>query len=224
MRDDPKNIWTTEYSEKYEAVNYDSGLSGWVMRASHSLIERPYGSEARFNRVLEVGAGSGVHLKYVRHSFSEYWLTDFSQQMLDQAIARANDPRVASSVEDATRLSFQDSFFDRVIACHVLEHLYQPHLVLREWSRVLKPGGTLSIVLPSDPGLAWRLGRHLGPRRRAEKNGLAYDYIMAREHVNPITNLVNFIQYYFDDRKEYWWPLKAPICDINLIYAVNIIK
>ena len=53
-------------------------------------------------------------------------------------------------------------------------------------------------------------------------NGLEYDYVMAREHVNPITNLVTLIHYYFEDYRETWWPARIPFSDINLIYAVNI--
>jgi phosphatidylethanolamine/phosphatidyl-N-methylethanolamine N-methyltransferase len=224
MKPDPEDIWTTSYSESYETANYGSGLAGWVMRTSHALIERPYGADTYFDRVLEVGAGSGIHLEYVRHGYSEYWLTDSSKPMLEQATARAADQRIKASVEDASSLSFSDGSFDRVIACHVLEHLYRPHLVLREWDRVLKPGGVLSIVLPCDPGLAWRLGRHLGPRKQAKRNGLQYDYVMAREHVNPITNLVNFVRYYFDQRDECWWPSRLPLSDANLIYVVNAVK
>lgn len=221
MRHDPEDIWSSAYSEKYEDANYGPGLAGWVMRKSHALVEKPFGAECKFSRVLEVGSGSGVHIGFVRHSFDEYLMTDFSDEMLKEAKGLKYEG-VRSAVEDATNLSFQDCQFDRVIAAHVLEHLVRPHEVLREWARVLKPGGTLSLVLPCDPGLAWRFGRNLGPRQTAKANGLAYDYVMAREHVNSITNLVSFIRYYFDNREECWWPTKIPFSDVNLIYAVNI--
>ncbi|HSM42956.1 MAG TPA: class I SAM-dependent methyltransferase, partial [Afifellaceae bacterium] len=152
-----------------------------------------------------------------------YWLTDGNPNMLDKARARfGDDGRFRYQCEDATRLSFATGSFDRLIATHVLEHLVHPHEVLREWARVVRPGGTLSLVLPCDPGLAWRLGRHLGVRRRAESAGIAYDYWMAREHVNSIFNLVTFVRYYYDDYRETWWPLRVPFADLNLIYAVNL--
>jgi ubiquinone/menaquinone biosynthesis C-methylase UbiE len=191
------------------------------MRRSHELVEAPFGQDVKFGKVLEVGAGSGVHLRSVRHRFDEYLLTDFSTDMLRNVDA-AQHGSVTVLAQDATALAFPDASFDRVIAAHVLEHLYRPHEVLREWVRVLKPGGTMSLVLPCDPGMMWRLGRYFGPRQRARQNGLAYDYVMAREHVNAITNLVAFIRYYFDVREEYWWPFRAPSADLNLIFAVNI--
>jgi phosphatidylethanolamine/phosphatidyl-N-methylethanolamine N-methyltransferase len=220
MRDDPADIWRGDYSSQYEAANYGSGLAGFVMRRSHELIEKSFGPNCSFGTVLEVGAGSGVHIQFVRHRFSRYVMTDFSQHMLDQT--RCTVPGVEIQEEDATRLSFADASVDRLIATHVLEHLHKPHEVLREWVRVLRPGGLLSLVLPCDPGLLWRLGRHLGPRRAAIARGLSYDYVMAREHVNSITNLVAFIRYYFDEREEFWWPTRLQSTDANLIYAVNI--
>jgi ubiquinone/menaquinone biosynthesis C-methylase UbiE len=223
MKDDPPEIWTGDYAEKYEGANYGAGMAGYVMRRSHELVEVPFGSAAKFARVLEVGAGSGVHLRSVRHQFGEYILSDFSTDMLRNVdTSDGRDRNVTILAQDAAALSFDDASFDRVIAAHVLEHLYKPHEVLREWIRVLRPNGTLSLVLPCDPGMAWRLGRYFGPRQRAKQNGLAYDYVMAREHVNAISNLVAFVRYYFDRREEHWWPFRVPSTDMNLIYAVNI--
>lgn len=50
----------------------------------------------------------------------------------------------------AQRLPFADNTFSLVFASHVLEHLpwYQSLDVLREWVRVLQPGGALEIWVP----------------------------------------------------------------------------
>lgn len=122
---------------------------------------------------------------------------------------------------DAYPLNYDDSSFDRVIATHVLEHVPFPHLALQEWVRILKPRGVLSLILPCDPGMAWRFGRYFGPRGRAEMAGLPYDYYMAREHINSIFNLRQILQYHFPRRHVTWWPLRLPFPDINLIYAGN---
>lgn len=41
-----------------------------------------------------------------------------------------------------------DERFDFVYASHVLEHLKEPHIALRNWWRILKTGGFLIIVVP----------------------------------------------------------------------------
>lgn len=224
MRAEPSvEDYLRQFEANYEALNYSGNLAARVLAHSHVLLERAFGPADRFATVLEVGAGSGQHAGTLRHRFDEYIVTDGNARMLDQARARlGGDPRFRFQVEDATRLSLADASVDRLIATHVLEHLPAPHAVLREWERVVRPGGMLSIVLPCDPGLAWRLGRLLGVRRRAERAGLEYDYWMAREHVNPIFNLVTFIDYYFSDVRATWWPLRLPSADLNLIYAANI--
>ncbi|WP_159732923.1 class I SAM-dependent methyltransferase [Methylosinus sp. Ce-a6] len=219
------SIWSGARAEEYESENYDCGLSGFVLRRSHVLIEKPYSATRKFARVLEVGAGSGIHLRYVRHHFDEYVMTDGQEDMtaqLQRAALQYADPRLTLRTEDACGLSFADQSFDRLIATHVLEHLSSPHLVIEEWRRVLKPGGVLSIVLPCDPGLAWRLGRMLGPRAAARRRGLHYDYVMALEHINSITNLVAILRHHFANRQEYWWPSLVSQTDVNLIFAVNI--
>ncbi|MBN2023861.1 MAG: methyltransferase domain-containing protein [Pirellulales bacterium] len=50
----------------------------------------------------------------------------------------------------AKRLPLPDECFEVVYASHVLEHIpwYQTEHVLREWTRILKPGGVLEIWVP----------------------------------------------------------------------------
>lgn len=224
MKTEPDyDAYLRQFEENYEKLNYSGNLSSKVLAHSHHVLEKAYSEKDHFSQVLEVGAGSGQHPLTVRHSFDKYLITDGNDRMLDQSKERfKGDDRFDFKVEDARTLSFKDASFDRLIATHVLEHMVHPHEVLREWTRVLKPGGTLSLVLPCDPGLAWRFGRMLGVRGRAQSAGLEYDYWMAREHVNSIYNLITFIDFYYEKKQETYWPLRLPFPDINLIYTVNI--
>lgn len=227
MKADPDyDTYLSRWAALYEGKNYDEGLAGYFLGKSHEWCEGEFPPDAHFSRVLEVGAGTGVHLGYVRHSFDEYVLTDLNAPFLESAVQKVSKAgKVAIRAEDATRLSFPDESFDRVIAAHVLEHLPEPHRVMREWMRVLKPGGILSLVLPCDPGVAWRLGRAVGARQKFVKAGIEYDYWMAREHINAINNLVSFVRYYFAPQvKERWLPLRIPSMDLNLFYIAHVPK
>jgi ubiquinone/menaquinone biosynthesis C-methylase UbiE len=228
---DEDQAWTdyrSSFSEVYDESNYESPLQATVMRASHRLVERNLDETTNFPRVLEVGAGTGEHFPFVRHSFEEYTLTDTDPATLEIAKRKtASDARrehLRFELQDGSTLSYADGSFDRVVAVHVLEHIYQPHLAIREWRRVLREGGLLSILIPTDPGVAWRLGRHLGPRRNALKRGIAYDYVMAREHVNSCNNLIAILRHYFPERREAWWPLPVPSIDMNLFFAFNAVE
>jgi phosphatidylethanolamine/phosphatidyl-N-methylethanolamine N-methyltransferase len=214
------------FSEVYDDANYSSPLQSAVMRASHKLVENEYNECTNFSRIIEIGAGTGEHLPYVRHGFDEYILSDPDQKTLEVArnkLAGMHAGKLGFVAQTGSKLDYPEHTFDRLVATHVLEHIYHPHLVLKEWRRVLKPGGVLSILIPTDPGLAWRLGRHLGPRRNALAQGIPYDYIMAREHVNPCNNLVALLRHYFPDAKEAWWPFPVPSIDLNLFFAFHAV-
>lgn len=226
MKPDPDfSQYSTCWPSIYEAKNYHEGLAGYFLNKSHEWSERQYGHDCYFSKVLEVGAGTGIHIKHIRHKFDEYWMTDLNTDMLECA-AKASvnkQGRIVMKRENACELSFPDATFDRLIAAHVLEHLPNPHEVLREWARVLKPGGTLTLVLPCDPGMSWRFGRSVGVRKKFTLIGMEYDYRMAREHINPINNLLSFIRYYFESYEEDWRPLKIPSIDLNLFYICHIL-
>lgn len=229
MQDQNGIFHAENFGDVYDLHNYAGGLSGWVLRTSHKLVEKPLGPRVHLPRVVEVGAGTGIHFNYIRHTFSEYVMTDSSNEMLDAARRRHKGrkiPGLKFEIQNAAKLTWADETADRLIAAHVLEHVPSPHLLLDEWWRVIKPGGVLSLVLPCDPGVLWRVGRSMGPRSRATKNGYAYDYVMALEHINAITNLRAIIAYKFGEhrKKSVWWPIGIGITDLNLIYCVNIWK
>ncbi|MEO8883873.1 MAG: class I SAM-dependent methyltransferase [Devosia sp.] len=210
----------TEWLKNYDRLTY-TGLSGYVLRSTHALIERDFSPNDSFQHVIEVGAGTLAHLPFVRHRFDKYVVSDSDPDVVAALEKRPLPPGVEVVGLPTGAIPFPDNSFDRLIATHVLEHIPNPVSALEEWVRVLKPGGVLSIVLPCDPGLAWRVGRRLGPRSRWTTNNLPYDYFMAREHVNNIFGLISILSYHLPVGKAQWWPLGLPLPDFNLIFAAN---
>ena len=51
-------------------------------------------------------------------------------------------------IENITKLSFQDNFFDIIICSHVLEHIIDDIAAMRELLRVLKPNGVAFLMIP----------------------------------------------------------------------------
>lgn len=54
--------------------------------------------------------------------------------------------------QNGAELSYEDNSFDRLIATHVLEHVYQPHPVLKEWRRVVKMTAYFPSLSPQTRG------------------------------------------------------------------------
>lgn len=225
-----EKVWSeykNNFAAGYDDSNYSSPIQSRVMRASHRLAEKAFNSQTHFNHVLEIGAGTGEHLPFVRHTYNDYTLTDIDPKTLDVArekLAKRYCDKVRFETQTGDKLSYPDHSFDRVVASHILEHIYQPHLALKEWYRVLKKDGVLTILIPTDPGIAWRLGRHFGPRKNAISQGIAYDYVMAREHVNSCNNLIAILRHYFPEAQEAWWPFPIPSIDLNLFFVFHTRK
>lgn len=218
--------YRSKFADVYDKSNYTGSLQAAVMRASHRLTEKRFRKHDHFSRVLEIGAGTGEHLGFVRHGFDQYVLSDLDANTLEVAKSKLGGKfgnKLLFETQSGEKLNYADNSFDRLIATHVLEHIYQPHLAIKEWRRVVKDGGIVSILIPTDPGIAWRLGRHLGPRKNAIAQGIAYDYIMAREHVNSCSNLIALLRHYFQERTESWWPFPIPSVDLNLFFVCHAV-
>ena len=98
-------------------------------------------------RVLEIGCGPGYIWRENLPSLQTTWqiiLSDLSEGMLEEAReALSGNSSISYTVIDAQDISFPESFFDIVIANHMLYHVPDIPRTLNEFRRVLKPGGCL---------------------------------------------------------------------------------
>lgn len=86
------------------------------------------------SRILDIGAGLVKYKKffqdcvYKTQDFKQYGDIDF--------------------VSDITEIPVLENSFDVIICTEVLEHVPMPNLAIKEFSRILKPGGKLYITSP----------------------------------------------------------------------------
>jgi SAM-dependent methyltransferase len=101
----------------------------------------------RFERALEIGAGTGYFSLNLASAgvIGSATCSDISEGML--RALRVNAARLEIDVEtvvtDAERLPFADASFDLVFGHAVLHHIPDPARAFAEFVRVLAPGGTL---------------------------------------------------------------------------------
>jgi ubiquinone/menaquinone biosynthesis C-methylase UbiE len=106
-------------------------------------------------RVLEVGVGMGAdYLEWLKAGALATGV-DLSSTSLEQAKLRCELAGYAPDlrVSDAEHLPFSDGTFDIVYSYGVMHHSPDTPQCIREAMRVLKPGGTLHIMIYHHPSL-----------------------------------------------------------------------
>ena len=91
------------------------------------------------SRVLDVGAGPGRATAGAAARGAAAVGVDFSPSMVKQA--RGRYPHLDFREGDAEALPFADATFDAVICNFGIGHFPRPDVALREFARVLRPGG-----------------------------------------------------------------------------------
>ncbi|GCE08049.1 class I SAM-dependent methyltransferase [Dictyobacter aurantiacus] len=102
------------------------------------------------DRVLEFGFGAGKAIQLLEQKATHGYVygIDLSATMVKRARERnahaVKAGRVTLQQGEATRLPFADHYFDKIISIHTFYWWSEePHAILTEMFRVLKPGGTL---------------------------------------------------------------------------------
>jgi SAM-dependent methyltransferase len=107
---------------------------------------------------------------------------------------------------DAHALPFADGSLDSVVSNHVVPHLHNPVLALREMARVLRPGGVIAHVIPD---------LRYAPRRHSKRHPFAdqphgwwgpldfwYNVMSKLGHLFSVVKLADFEEFRFSFRLE----------------------
>jgi ubiquinone/menaquinone biosynthesis C-methylase UbiE len=98
------------------------------------------------DRVLEVGCGHGLHAPPLADRF-DYYGIDLSPRLVEETQRRA--PAGIVRQMDAAALAFNSDLFDAVVGTAILHHLADQREALREWCRVVQPGGSITLMEPN---------------------------------------------------------------------------
>jgi len=138
------------YSEKESVRLVDQAST--LTELLHSDTAYPAGS-----LVLEAGCGVGAQTVALaaRSPQATFVSIDLAADSLAQARLRTRGlPNVQLQRADIFALPFAPESFDHVFVCFVLEHLRDPSGALAHLRRVLKPGGSMTVI-EGDHGSAY---------------------------------------------------------------------
>ena len=220
------NRYTSKKINKIYSQYLYTGFHGVLMRYCHRQLESKLPNK-EFKKILEIGAGSEPHVSYIKSKDFVYFILEKSKY--HSPIKKIKSGKIFYRYYNGKKIPFKPNTFDRVIISHTLEHIPNPEFFIKGVMKLLKRGGVLSISLPTDPGLFYRISRMVNKifsfNSKLKISALEYDYSNAIEHINSIFNLVNIIRYNYKKRvTESFLPFKVKLIDLNLFYNVHIVK
>jgi ubiquinone/menaquinone biosynthesis C-methylase UbiE len=120
----------------------ESARDAWVRKVLNNLV--------RGSRILDAGAGEQKyredceHLEYVAQDFAQY------DPLASRTALQAKkwDYGKLDIVSDITNIPVPDESFEAILCTEVLEHIKNPVLAIKEFARILKPGGHLILTAP----------------------------------------------------------------------------
>jgi len=116
------------------------------------LEQLPAGSS-----LLDAGCGSQRYRSFCAHL--NYFAQDFGQYTVDEQKSLGTDGVGGKQgykygeldyIGDIWNIDAPDGAFDAILCTEVFEHIPQPNETVREFARLLKPGGRLILTAPSN--------------------------------------------------------------------------
>ena len=225
-----KNKQFSKLEKQYNKYQ-EGGSVGLMMDICHKGLEIKNNGLDKTSNILEIGAGTSPHIKYINHDYKNYFFlenSNFAIKYLKKNLKGFKNIKFKFYKNNS--IPFKKNSFDRIIISHVLEHIPNPENYLSQMFSLLRKGGILSIALPNDPGFLWRFGRYLLKIRKVKKvlkmTTAEYDYMIATEHINSIFNLISIIKYKYSNKivDEKYLPFKVKNIDLNLFYNITLRK
>jgi SAM-dependent methyltransferase len=139
-----KDTYVHGYSQREAERLLDQGRT--LTELLHHDTRYPAGS-----RVLEAGCGVGAQTVTLASGSpdTEFTSIDCSESSLAEAERRvraAGFRNVRFQQADIFNLPFETGSYDHVFVCFVLEHFGNPEAALASLMRVLRPGGTITLI------------------------------------------------------------------------------
>ena len=142
-------------------------------------------------KVLDFGCGAGRLSRALLPYFGEVYGVDISEEMIRLAQEATPAAKFVLNTVENLRI-FDDNFFDFVYSNIVLQHQRTKEIArsyIREFVRIVRPGGTAVFQVPTKMSLR----DSLQPRRRLysalKKMGVSTEFLYKRLHLSPMRTI-----------------------------------
>lgn len=99
-------------------------------------------------KLLNLWSRTGGAIEFLKKKEPRIKITNMEVADSFIEIAKKKFPQETFLKTNLETLNFEDGYFDHILSLETLEHTPDPEKLLKEFHRVLKPGGTLVMSLP----------------------------------------------------------------------------
>ena len=153
------------------ADTYQEDVAYVVGSDLHDVILKRLGRESDLGRVAEFGCGTGLFTHTIADNAQEVVATDASARMVVVARRRlAGLSNVSVRQAPCPASGLDEAAYDTVLMANLIHMVPDPHAVLGEAWRVLRPGGRVLVISYTPRGMTlraklmmmWRYLRRIG--------------------------------------------------------------
>jgi cyclopropane fatty-acyl-phospholipid synthase-like methyltransferase len=138
---------SASYSAQWMLENLMGPNAIWLAEALSQVMPLKSGM-----RVLDMGCGRALSSIFLAREFDVLvWATDLwipASENWERIVAQGVQDRVFPIHSEAHSLPFADGFFDALVSLDAYHYFGTDDLYLGYYSRFVKPGGTIGIVVP----------------------------------------------------------------------------
>lgn len=109
----------------------------------HSVLAHKY-----LDGLAGIEIGGSAHNTFYLNTLNVDYTDDYSTCFKQEEVRLCGSFMKVDIVAPGDDLPFKDNTVDFVINSHVIEHFYDPVKAIKEWLRVVKPGGYVFIIAP----------------------------------------------------------------------------
>ncbi|MBM3333966.1 class I SAM-dependent methyltransferase [Candidatus Sumerlaeota bacterium] len=142
--------------------------------------------------VADVGCEAGHIAREMLPYVERIVCIDSDPEMAAKALGSLRSPKASALVADASELPVQAHSLDALLAASILEHVARPVAAVKEFARLVRPGGLVLVSVPNDRAVmriktilrATGLGRLLG--RLASGLAMGHIHVFTRATLREV--------------------------------------